>query len=809
MTEHNIVIGSRGSRLAVIQSEMVRDFIREKKPGCQVEILTMKTTGDKILDRTLEKIGGKGLFVKELDKALLDGCSDLSVHSLKDMPMELSEELPLLAFSKREDPRDVLVLPEGAEKWDRTLPVGCSSQRRMLQLKELYPDVTFLPVRGNIQTRLQKLQSGAYGALILAAAGLKRLGLENRIYRYFEPDEIIPAAGQGILAVQGRKGEDYAFLKAYNDPAAQTAQAAERAFVKYLNGGCSSPIAAYAEMKNGKLLLRGLYYQEATGIYKKGQIEGNPEDAETMGMLLAEGLKKECHAQSCTAVKEDDIKPGKVWLVGAGPSDPGLFTLKGKRVLQKAEVVVYDALAGQAILSMIPEDAEKINVGKRASHHLMPQEEINKILVKKALEGKRVVRLKGGDPFLFGRGGEELELLKAHQIPYEVVPGVTSAIAVPAYNGIPVTHRDFCSSVHIITGHKKKGDTYDIDFEALVRTKGTLVFLMGVTALADICDGLLKAGMRADMPVAILQQGTTAGQKRISATVSTLPEEVQKQGIQTPAIIVVGEVCALADRFAWHEALPLAGRKILVTRPKELISQMAEKLRREGAEVLELPAIKTEAISENQKLKQSMEAIHSYDWIVFTSPTGVRVFFEKLAEHEADIRKLAAAKFAVIGSGSEKELKKHGILADLKPEIFDGEHLGSSLARACTGGERILIPRAETANQELILELQKVPDVQIDDVPTYRTLYESSELIDQKAEFEQGKIDFVVFTSASTVRGFAQAAKGLDFSLVRAVCIGKQTKQAADELGMQSWMSEKATMDSVLDKVKELCRKQL
>ena len=228
MTEHNIVIGSRGSRLAVIQSEMVRDFIREKKPGCQVEILTMKTTGDKILDRTLEKIGGKGLFVKELDKALRDGCSDLSVHSLKDMPMEVPEELPLLAFSRREDPRDVLVLPEGVEKWDRTLPVGCSSQRRMLQLKELYPDVTFLPVRGNIQTRLQKLQSGAYGALILAAAGLKRLDLENRIYRYFEPDEIIPAAGQGILAVQGRKGEDYAFLKAYNDPAAQRVQFTDR-----------------------------------------------------------------------------------------------------------------------------------------------------------------------------------------------------------------------------------------------------------------------------------------------------------------------------------------------------------------------------------------------------------------------------------------------------------------------------------------------------------------------------------------------------------------------------------------------------
>ena len=198
MTEHNIVIGSRGSRLAVIQSEMVRDFIREKKPGCQVEILTMKTTGDKILDRTLEKIGGKGLFVKELDKALLDGCSDLSVHSLKDMPMELSEELPRLHF-QREDPRDVLVLPEGADNLDLSKPIGCSSQRRILQLQQMYPEATFKSIRGNVLTRLNKLDGGEYSGLILAAAGLKRLGLEERISRYYEPDEVIPAAGQGFL----------------------------------------------------------------------------------------------------------------------------------------------------------------------------------------------------------------------------------------------------------------------------------------------------------------------------------------------------------------------------------------------------------------------------------------------------------------------------------------------------------------------------------------------------------------------------------------------------------------------------------
>lgn len=276
------------------------------------------------------------------------------------------------------------------------------------------------------------------------------------------------------------------------------------------------------------------------------------------------------------------METGKVWLVGAGPGDIGLFTLKGKEVLSRAEVVVYDSLVGDGVLAMIPREARTIDVGKRASHHTMPQEKINQVLLEEAKKGYRVVRLKGGDPFLFGRGGEELELLAEHHIPYEVVPGVTSPMAVPAYNGIPVTHRDFCSSVHIITGHKRAGQEYDIDFKALVDTKGTLVFLMGVTALPDICRSLLEAGMEPDMPAAILQKGTTAGQKRIVATVSTLEEEVKKQGIETPAIIVVGKVCSLAERFEWAENLPLFGKKVLVTRPKGLISRMAAKLRVQG-----------------------------------------------------------------------------------------------------------------------------------------------------------------------------------------------------------------------------------
>ena len=791
MTEHNIVIGSRGSRLAVIQSEMVRDFIREKKPGCQVEILTMKTTGDKILDRTLEKIGGKGLFVKELDKALRDGCSDLSVHSLKDMPMELSEELPLLAFSKREDPRDVLVLPEGAEKWDRTLPVGCSSQRRMLQLKELYPDVTFLPVRGNIQTRLQKLQSGAYGALILAAAGLKRLDLENRIYRYFEPDEIIPAAGQGILAIQGRKDEDYSYLDGYNDEDSECAALAERAFVRYLDGGCSSPVAAHAKVEKDKIILTGLYYEEESGAWRKASLRGKREEAKELGIRLAKQLKH----------------PGKVWLVGAGPGDIGLFTLKGMEVLKNAEVVVYDSLVGQGVLSKIPKGVRLINVGKRASHHTMPQEQINQVLAEEAKKGLRVVRLKGGDPFLFGRGGEELELLHKEGIPYEVVPGVTSSIAVPAYNGIPVTHRDFCSSLHIITGHKKKGDTYDIDFKALVNTKGTLVFLMGVSALEDICNSLLQAGMDEKMPAAILQKGTTAGQKRIVATVSTLAEEVKKQGIETPAIIVVGKVCALADEFAWYEKLPLFGCKVLVTRPKETISSMAHKLRLLGAEVLELPAIRTEPLEDQSLLKEALKELDSYQWIAFTSPIGVKVFFDEMKQNSVDVRKLGQVKIASIGKGTRKALEERGLFVDLMPSVFDGDSLGKALCEACEGTEKILIPRAKIGGKEILAQLAKKQGLIVNDVPTYDTFYEEQEIIDIKNLFENGEIQTAVFTSASTVRGFVNAVSGLDFEKVRAACIGKQTKAEADSYGMQTFMAKEATIDSVTDLVVDLNKK--
>lgn len=491
---------------------------------------------------------------------------------------------------------------------------------------------------------------------------------------------------------------------------------------------------------------------------------------------------------------------GKVWLIGAGPGDLGLFTIKGKEILSQAEVVVYDRLVGESILNLIPSEAEKIDAGKRAGNHTMPQEEINQILLKKALEGKKVVRLKGGDPFLFGRGGEELELLTAHNIAFEIIPGVTSAIAVPAYNGIPVTHRDHASSVHIITGHKKKDEPLQMDFDALVRLSGTLVFLMGIAALEDICSGLIKAGMEKHMPAAVLQQGTSAGQKKVIADVEHLPEEAKKQGVEKPAIIVVGNVCELGNAFAWYEKLPLFGKKILVTRPKERSGTISRKLRSLGAEVLELPAIRTEPISDNQRLQEELKRLSDYQYLVFTSPAGVTIFFEELKRAGKDIRSIGNARLAAIGQGTRKELENRGLLCDLIPEIYDGEHLGILLGETCKDGERILLPRAEQGNLQLIEEIKKRAEVEITDLPIYQTIYEKpSELIDVKEQITQGKIHLAVFTSASTVKGFAKAAEGLDYSLVKAVCIGKQTQRAAKELGMQTIVSEKAAIDSLVE----------
>ena len=497
---------------------------------------------------------------------------------------------------------------------------------------------------------------------------------------------------------------------------------------------------------------------------------------------------------------------GKGWLVGAGPADGGLLTLKGKAVLDQAEVVVYDALVGGEILAWIPPQAEKINVGKRAGCHRKTQEQINEILWTKAREGKRVVRLKGGDPFLFGRGGEELELLTAHGVDYEVVPGVTSAVAVPAYCGIPVTHRDFCSSVHIITGHPQKGRKPQLPFRALVEAGGTLVFLMGLAALPEICAGLLEAGMPPDTPAAVLQQGTTAEQAAVTADLQSLPGRAAQAQIRPPAIFLVGGVCGCREKFAWREKLPLFGCRVVVTRPRERGGSLAGRLRELGAEVLEAPAIATVPLEPDAAWDAAMEAADRAAWLVFTSRRGVELFLERLRSQNRDIRMFHRAEIAAIGTGTEAELRKYGLIPRLVPAVFDGAHLGRALASRLQPGDEVWIPRALHGSPELLQELKQAPGAMLRELPLYDTVYEPAGALDWAAVFQEHPQTLAVFTSASTVRGFAAGMGKLDPHAVRALCIGPQTARQARELGMQVFVSEQASMDSLIRLVMELHR---
>ncbi|GHV29518.1 hypothetical protein AGMMS4952_15340 [Spirochaetia bacterium] len=811
-----IRVGSRESALAIIQSEI---FIREMKahaPGYSFELITMKTTGDMILDKSLDSIGGKGLFIKELDRALLENRVDLTVHSLKDLPMYMEKGIRLAAYSSREDPRDVLVLPKGIREldWASPLakPIGCSGQRRRLQFGRLFPGTPVENVRGNVLTRLEKLDRGEFGGLVLAAAGLKRLGLASRISRYFEPAEMLPAAGQGVIVLTHRDTDDFDFLAALDNRDSRYAAAAERAFVRALDGSCTVPIAAYATIGDGdRLTLTGIYCPGDYALAAQGSISGPKAEGEKLGAELAARLR----AQSQAAAKRlldarlidarlTDTRRGKVWLVGAGPGDPGLLTLKGDRVLQNAEVVLYDNLVGRGILSRIPPEAEAIYVGKKSGNHTVCQDEIGKLLIQKAAEGLRVVRLKGGDPFLFGRGGEELEGLKAAGIPFEVVPGISSALAVPAYFGIPVTHRGCCSQVHIISGHGGANINRDIDYPALVKAGGTLIFLMGLESLETICANLLAAGLDPQTPGAVLEQGSTARQRKVLSPVVKLSGAVKEAAIQTPAIIIIGQVCAFSEQFSWAEERPLAGLRIGITRPRNRIERLVEMLAACGAEVVELPSIRTVAIEETP-----LPTLTGKDWLVFTSPAGVEVFFEKLSSHKRDVRTLAGVKFAAIGSVTAGALHTRGILTDLVPDHFSGDALGRALREAVKPGERVILPRSRQGSDELTRHLRE-GGIACLDIPIYDTLPSVQPYTDRNSDTVYRdmlceNLDWLVFTSASTVEGFITmfpnkfGAEKARAPRIRALCIGRQTAAAAEKYGMETLTAENATLESMIE----------
>lgn len=505
---------------------------------------------------------------------------------------------------------------------------------------------------------------------------------------------------------------------------------------------------------------------------------------------------------------------GKVWLVGAGPGDAGLLTVKARNLIQKAEFIAYDALVGDEILCLLPEETEKVSVGKRSGRHLVPQEEINQILLAQAMKGKRVVRLKGGDPFVFGRGGEELELLRENGIPFEVVPGITSAVAVPAYAGIPVTHREYSSSFHVITGHPRKDGQDKTDYEALVRMNATLVFLMGMSRMETVMDNLMAAGMDKDMPAAVLENGTRCAQRKVVSTVRKLVRDTEKAKIQAPAVIVVGKVCALSEEFAWYENRPLAGRQILVTRARGRAGRLSEAVRDLGAEVLEAPMIKTRLLAaeeiplEELMLKES----GSQCWFTFTSPAGAAHFFEAVSGMKLKLDTLARGfeemKFAAVGQATAEELMKYGWQTDLVPDVYEGAALGRALADKAKPGAKIFILGAGDRGPGLTKELDEA-GLEWTAIPVYETIPQNDSFLSEmlREKLLQGSLDMVTFTSVSTIHGFALMLKGIDFRKVHALCIGPQTAAAARRYGMKTETAEKAEINSMVEKLKELMRR--
>ncbi len=489
------------------------------------------------------------------------------------------------------------------------------------------------------------------------------------------------------------------------------------------------------------------------------------------------------------------MEVGKVTLVGAGPSGLDLLTLRGFNALQNADVVVFDRLVEQDIIDIIPDKAEKIDVGKQNNHHPVPQEQINQILVDKAKKNKNVVRLKGGDCFLFGRGGEECEYLLANNIPFEVVSGVTSAIAAPAYAGIPVTHRDFCSSVHIITAHVKAGKKLEIDFESLVKLKGTLVFLMGLSSINEVMQGLINSGMSKDMPASVIENGTRLTQRKIVSDISNISQKVKDLSFKSPSIIVVGEVCTLSDSLDWFSKQPLYGQTVVVTRPKERIGTLSEKLRRLGANVIECPCIQTVNEVDIDKFSNALKK--TYDYVVLTSPAGVSAMIDALEKINKDLRVFYNCKFAVIGSGTAKELKKYGINADLMPEIYDSEHLGKLLADKLDSNSSVLILRAKGGSKELTTALER-KGINFSDISTYITEYccNKSEML--REMIENSIVNVITFTSASTVIGFVNSINIDKYDNFTALCIGEQTAKKAEFYGMKTKIAKNATIDSMI-----------
>ncbi len=480
---------------------------------------------------------------------------------------------------------------------------------------------------------------------------------------------------------------------------------------------------------------------------------------------------------------------GKVYLIGAGPGDPGLITVKGLDCVKKADVIIYDYLANERLLEQRRPDAELIYVGKQGGRHTLPQEEINSLIVKKALEGKVVARLKGGDPFIFGRGGEEAEELVDRGISFEVVPGVTAATSVPTYAGIPLTHRDHTASVAFVTGHEDPTKPESkIHWDKLATGVGTLVFFMGMKNMQNIVDNLVLNGRSAETPVAVIQWGTRTDQRVVVGLLKDIVLKVREAKLGAPAIIVVGDVVRLREKLNWYESKPFFGKRIVVTRSRDQASVFAEKLIDLGATTIEFPTIDVVPPSSWDELDGSIHSIESYNWIIFTSANAVKFFMDRLRGLGKDLRMLKGISLCTVGPKTAEALESYGLRADLVPTEFKAEGVLAALGGVAVKGLKFLIPRAKVAREIIPDKLRELgADVTV--ATAYENVKPVADVERTKKLFENRKIAAVTFTSSSTVHNFIEILGQKEYkTLMQGVvvaCIGPVTAKTAEEYGLK------------------------
>lgn len=774
---HEIVIATRGSKLAMAQSELVKEKLAEL--GMTVTLKVVRTQGDRDQGSELAKIGGRGVFVKEIERVLLNGEADIAVHSGKDLPSQIADGLVIAATPEAASDRDVML-----SFTDTPKKIGTGSLRRICQLKQVFPDAEFIPIRGNVDTRIRKLRDGEVDAIIVAQAGLDRLGIDVSDFkvRVFGDDECLPAATQGIMAVECRSDgtELRALLSLIDDPMTHERFNAERLFIKALGADCTAPAAARCYL-TGTSSLTGHVSPDMSSYVMPVMYEGirgtfngvvrfierdlRPENVNRLLRVSQSGHVPRSH-QVNKNVRVSKLL-GKIYIVGAGPSYD-LLTLRAKYLIEHAEEIVYDDLIDISILSLASPDASFHAVGKRLGSKKATQEQINDLLVTLAEAGKNVVRLKGGDPYVFGRGGEEAEALEKAGIDYEVVPGISTAIAVPEHFGIPVTNRGTARSFSVITGHTAP----DLNGESLSdfgKIDGSRIFLMGITQLPHIVDELIKGGASPDTPSAVMSRGYSADEQIIRGRLSDIAEKAKDAPM--PGIIFVGENAASGLRYVRKKSVTVTGTKSFTERARETFEEA-------GIVVKTVPHLLVEPAYDAQ-MDFEKESI-----LTFTSANGVAGFF---SVYDRDLRNLTDTEFACIGPATAAELSKHGFGADYIPGEYTTAELSKVLIKVAKN-KKVYLLRADNASDELRKNLDNA-GIQTENICIYRTRVDNRLI--------QGFVpdtDYILFGSANGVKTYFE--NGGSVGSAQVICIGPVTAKA---YGRKCLVPQESDLERVLE----------